>query len=63
MLGQVCEIIGSDGADYKVHPPDKSDYWYFPQEALAYPYEEETEDKMEEAMQLLKEKGYKIVKE
>jgi len=61
MVGKVCEIKDKYLNYYKMYNEDKSFYWFFPPQALE-PVLEEEEDKMQEAMDLLKENGYKITK-
>jgi len=49
---------------YIVYNEEKSNYFYFPHRAVAkYEPQEDVEDKTEEAMRVLKEAGYKIIKE
>lgn len=66
MVGQKgLEISGVvyDNGTYGVYKKDKSDYWSFPHWCLAPHYEEESDDKTEEAIKMLREKGFKIIKE
>lgn len=60
IIGKVCEIKGYYGLYYNVL--DKTSIWSLPHSALSYPIEE-TDDKTEEAINLLKKAGYKIIKE
>lgn len=51
-----------DNGSYGVYTKDKSYCCYLPYWCLA-PHLQEEDDKMEEAMQLLKNNGYKVIKE
>jgi hypothetical protein len=64
MVGQVLEVQ-KDFEDYcNVYNKDKSNYQTFPKTCLCPIVEEakEEDDKTEEAINLLREKGYKIIK-
>jgi hypothetical protein len=59
MTGEITDIYnGTDGLHYEVN-----NNWYISHQHLAPLYDDdENEDKTEEAIQLLKDKGYKIIK-
>lgn len=66
MVGQKgleIQFCYSGGGRYYVYTKDKSDSWVFPYWCLAPHFKEESDDKMEEAMELLKKNGYKVIKE
>jgi hypothetical protein len=60
IIGMVCEVDENDGGDYWVKD-EEDNSWLFPHSALE-PVFDEKEDKMQEAMELLKKNGYKIIK-
>lgn len=64
MLGGVFEVKNFDDGIYVIFTEGKTNHNCLPKEALIPIFEENTkEDKTEEAIALLKEKGYKIIKE
>lgn len=66
MVGQKgveIKFYHSDGGLYEVYTKDKSHCYIFPHWCLAPHFQEEPDDKMEEAMELLKKNGYKVIKE
>ena len=62
MIGSICKIKDINGGDYRIWNENDSDYEMFPRSAFTVVLGEETTDKMEEAMALLKKNGYKIIK-
>jgi len=64
IVGKVCEIKRDYGGDCRIWNEDKSKWWNLPRQAFTIAVEEEEEtDEMKNAMDLLKENGYKIIKE
>ena len=55
MVGKICEIKEIKVLDHSIWNEDKSEYWFFPPQALSYPMEED--DEVEKAIKLLTEKG------
>ena len=63
IVGKVCEIKRDYGGDCRIWNEDKSKWWNLPRHAFTIAVEEEETDEMKNAMDLLKENGYKIIKE